>query len=112
MVNAGGRGRGAWRSGTLAMVALIVAGCSESSPIDAGATGAVRMRWPARWPPAWPRKPAAPDASGCNTQLAPTVDLPVPVALAANGPWQLCGTYGTGGAHSSAPPTTAGGWRC
>ena len=97
MVNAGGRGRGAWRNGALAMAALIVAGCSESSPIDAGATGAGADEVAGALAAGVTEEPAAPDASGCNAQLAPTIDLPV--ALSANGPWQLCGTYGTGGAH-------------
>jgi WD40 repeat protein len=43
-------------------------------------------------------QPAAPDASGCNVQLWPAVGL-APAALAGAGPWQLCGAYGTGGAH-------------
>jgi WD40 repeat protein len=44
-------------------------------------------------------EPIAPDASGCNVHLSPTVGVPVPAVLAAAGPWQLCGTYGTGGAQ-------------
>jgi WD40 repeat protein len=74
-------------------LALVLAGC-EAPPSDEGARAAGSALGASA-----EDEPTAADAAGCNVQLAPTVGLPVPAVLAAAGPWQLCGTYGTGGAH-------------
>jgi hypothetical protein len=72
----------------------VLSACSAPGSAHASADDPVVR--PLASEPADDAEPAPPDASGCTVQLAPTVDPDVPSVLAAPGPWQLCGTYGTG----------------
>jgi WD40 repeat protein len=79
------QGRDGDSSGGVAVAAAEDGGTSDESATSRGAAGE--------------DLPAAQDSDGCNTRLAPTIGNASQAAFAANGPWQLCGTYGVGGAY-------------
>ena len=72
-------------AGALMVGGLLALGCGESPEIAQGAD-AVEVG-------------AQLGGDGCSTHLAPAIGAMAPSPLGAAGPWQLCGAYGTGGAH-------------
>jgi WD40 repeat protein len=89
----GGRRRVGGPIAAMVVSGMLVGGCDELSRLleDRLAAGAGLVTGE--------DVPAAPGLDGCNTRLGPTIGQATPTAFAADGPWQLCGTYGVGGAY-------------